>query len=197
MVFCLSMCFACTEMGDEINDDNLKSGHLGSDKDGDVKMVTKPFKAHFYTKRDYSLEPGGTPPPVCEDVAFQNFNYQVGEGEATHLGHFTTKMHFCGKSGTGLYNYINGAFVAANGDSLFIGSDGVGEVKFYSPGEGEPPYDAYFEDPFIFTGGTGRFEGASGGGTTDSKVDLFGDDGFIPEHRTDHIWTGTLILPKK
>ena len=48
----------------------------------------------------------------------------------------------------------------------------------------------------MFNGGTGRFEGATGSGYTDSYVGLFDDEGnFIPEHQTDHEWTGTLILP--
>jgi len=56
----------------------------------------------------------------------------------------------------------------------------------------------HFEDPFIFTGGTGRFEGASGGGMTHSQVDLFDDEwNFIPEHQTDHEWTETFVLPGK
>ena len=34
--------------------------------------------------------------------------------------------------------------------------------------------------------------------SNNSFVDLFDDEGnYIPEHQTDHEWTGTLILPKK
>ncbi len=186
----------------ELTDVVLKSGKPevdkpGADKTGDVTMVVKPFKAHFYTKRDYSREAEG--PGICTSDDFPSFNFQVGEGEATHLGYFTTKMQFCVGAG-GTYNYIQGAMVAANGDSLFISSTEGGVVNVWPPGEGEGSYDAWFKDPFIFTGGTGRFEGASGGGMTDSKVDLFYDDNWgvvIPDHQTDHIWTGTLILPKK
>lgn len=43
-------------------------------------------------------------------------------------------------------------------------------------------------DPIVFTGGTGRFEGAKGGGLTNSFVTL--GDG------TDHEFTGALVLPK-
>lgn len=158
--------------------------------------MSKPFKAHFYTKRDYSNEAQG--PIHCTDDTYSTFNYQVGEGEATHLGHFTTTMEFCGAGFH--YNNLVGTFVAANGDELYIRFDEgvVGEVKLYGEEDRVPPYEAHFEDPFIFDGGTGRFEGATGEGMTNSKVDLFDDDGnFIPEHQTDHIFTGTLVLPKK
>jgi len=68
-------------------------------------------------------------------------------------------------------------------------------VKYAFVGRIHSFYEAYFRDPFEFTGGTGRFEGASGHGMTNSFVDLFDDDGnFIPEHKTDHEWTGKLIL---
>ncbi len=29
---------------------------------------------------------------ICTEGPFTAFNYQVGEGESTHLGHFTTQM---------------------------------------------------------------------------------------------------------
>ena len=71
------------------------------------------------------------------------------------------------------------------------------------PLENEIPfYEAWFKDPFTITGGTGRFEGASGSGYTDSYVDLFGSDSswaefpfnVYPDHRTDHVWTGELTF---
>ena len=102
-------------------------------------------------------------------------------------------MSFCG---AGLaYKNGEGSFVAANGDELYFwvpSPDSIGHIIPYD----HPFYEFQFQDPFMFNGGTGRFEGATGSGYTDSYVDLFDDDGnFILEHRTDHEWTGTLILP--
>jgi len=169
----------------------LKRGSLGADNTQEPKMVTKPFKAHFYTKRDYSNDGVG----YCTEDPYLGFNYQVGEGEATHLGHITTVIQFCG---AGLdYKNGDGVFVAANGDELYFNVpsvDSIGHVVLFD----DPFYEAYFKDPFEFTGGTGRFKDASGGGMTNSLVDLYDDeDEYIPEHRTDHVWTGTLTLPKK
>lgn len=153
--------------------------------------VHKPFKADFYTNRDYSNEGVG----FCTEDPYLAFNYQVGGGNATHLGNFTTTMGFCGSD----LDYANGegVFVAANGDELYIKIPAEGEIGHVLPlPYAHPLYEFYFQDPFSFAGGTGRFEGASGGGMTESYVDLFDDAGnFIPEHRTDHKWTGTLILP--
>ena len=182
--------YAC-EKQDEImfsNDASLKAKvESSSDKvDGQLEL---PFKANFYTKRDYSNDGAG----YCTEDPYLAFNYQVGEGEATHLGHFTTIMQFCGAG----FDYKNGegSFVAANGDELYFVVPSFGAIGHVILFE-DPYYEAYFQDPFTFTGGTGRFEGASGGGMTDSKVNLFDDEGnFIAEHQTDHIWTGTLILP--
>ena len=102
-------------------------------------------------------------------------------------------MQFCGAN----LDYKNGegVFVAANGDELYFNIPSDGVVGHILPYEHDL-YEFQFQDPFMFTGGTGRFEGASGGGMTNSFVDLFDADGnFIPEHQTDHEWTGTLIFP--
>ena len=103
-------------------------------------------------------------------------------------------LWFCGA----VLDYKNGegVFVAANGDELYFNVPSPGEVGHVLLFD-HPFYEAMFQDPFSFIGGTGRFEGASGGGYTNSFVDLFDDDGnFIPEHQTDHKWTGTLIMKK-
>ncbi|MCK0148132.1 hypothetical protein MWU78_20970 [Arenibacter sp. F26102] len=109
------------------------------------------------------------------------------------LGEFTFVGQFCNNLDTGeygLHDYFAeeglsaafGYFMAENGDRLNI-SPVKGQI-LPSTKEG---YDLMFQDPFMFEGGTGRFEGATGSGMTDSYVDL-------QEGRTDHVWTGTLIL---
>jgi len=187
----ISLVFSCSSDNDEIiTSSDLKSQPLMKSSSFKDKSVTIPFKAHFYTKRDYSNEGVG----YCSEDPFLAFNYQVGEGEATHLGRFTTTMQFCGNG----FDYKNGegVFVAANGDELYIAVPSVGFIGHILP-YAHPLYELQFQDPFIFTGGTGRFEGASGEGMTNSFVDLFDDEGnFIPEHQTDHQFMGTLILPK-
>jgi len=148
------------------------------------------FRAVFYTKRNYDPGPGS-----CTTAPYTTYNRQVGAGNGTKLGNFTTMLWFCHAG----FDYVNGEgeFVAANGDKLFFQVPTPGVVGKILPFE-DDLYEYRFQDPFVFTGGTGRFKGASGGGTTDSYVDLFDDNGVvIREHQTDHTWTGTLILPKK
>jgi hypothetical protein len=74
-------------------------------------------------------------------------------------------------------------FTAANGDELW--TSGGGEIE---PTD-KPGYAFEFLDPFEFEGGTGRFEGASGSGVTESYVPASGGP-------VDHYWSGTLVLPK-
>lgn len=149
-----------------------------------------PFKAVFYTKRSYEPGPGG-----CSEAPYLSYNLQIGEGYGTHLGKFSTTIWFCGNGFD--YKSGEGVFIAANGDELYFqvpSPDVIGHILPYE----HSLYEYTFADPFIFTGGTGRFEGASGGGTTDSYVDLFDDEGnLIAEHQTDHTWKGTLVLPTK
>lgn len=152
-----------------------------------------PFKATFYTNRVPEL----LGEVDCLLPEYQDPNYQRGGGQGTHLGKFKTVLTFCSTAG-GFYGGGSGYLEAANGDRLYIKIPS-GQVKLPLP-EPHPVYDAYFKDEFLFDGGTGRFAGASGSGTTNSLVDLWNEDYppgpvIIPDHRTDHVWTGTLILP--
>ena len=147
--------------------------------------ITKPFKARFYTE-EVDLVPDGCGEGIV-------INTQEGMGTATHLGLITTRMVFCfnlnpgDPDNFGRYYFLpgpeNGYFMAANGDQLWLTvSDGL--VIFDPAVCGE--YIACFHDPFLLTGGTGRFEGATGGGWIDSRT--------RPDGRTEHHWTGTVTL---
>ena len=156
-----------------------------------------PFSATFFTKKIPGASPACNPDPAFSNYTVPNLQHADDAGQGTHLGLFSTTMSFCSAeipSPDGFpYGGGTGVFVAANGDELYIAID-HGIVHLLPPGT-HPVYDLYFDDPFYFTGGTGRFEGASGGGTTDSYVNLFDDNGaVIDDHQTDHVWTGTLIL---
>jgi hypothetical protein len=80
-----------------------------------------------------------------------------GGGHATHLGRFTVsyEVEVTLPAGAGVGTAI---FTAANGDLLF--------TEF--TGQAEPTADpdvSFIEETQTITGGTGRFEGASGGFT--------------------------------
>lgn len=87
----------------------------------------------------------------------------VARGHATHLGRYTSlAMITIVPQGQGQPPAFNGVatFVAANGDQLYIDYFGV-VTRPFPDGEGEGLYE--------FTGGTGRFAGASGRGIFSSN----------------------------
>ncbi|MCB9285782.1 MAG: hypothetical protein H6560_00585 [Lewinellaceae bacterium] len=148
-----------------------------------------PFRANFYT--DLNLPAILAGEKVCTNPMFEAPNIQTGEGNALHLGRFYTRLEFCGtrvdpptpEGLVSIYGEVEGYFEAANGDLLYIGLSGIGEIYLSD----EPGYDLEFSDDFIIEGGTGRFEGATGLLTSDSYVNL-------ATQRTDHVWTGTITL---
>ena len=154
--------------------------------------VTLPFKATFHTDLISNV-----PDPSCGEFP-RLLNTQEGWGEATHLGRFSVRITFCIDAtdilddgqlteGESLpYDEGQGALVAANGDSLYITIAGA-----VLPTE-HPDFEFAFEDPFQVAGGSGRFAGASGEGVTNSLVDFDG----VPS-RTQHRWSGTLVLPRE
>ena len=76
-----------------------------------------PFKANFYTLRNYEYDGEGE----CTEDPYVSLNYQVGEGTGTHLGNFDITLFFCGDNATFTYKNGEGSFVAANGDELHFG----------------------------------------------------------------------------
>lgn len=104
-------------------------------------------------KGTYSGIPVGVYDPTCLCL-HQTFEF---DGYATHLG----ESHF---SSTGTTSIIppmpqsgSGTFIAANGDELDWSFQGFGQFL--------PGGLVEFSGDFWFTGGTGRFEGVTGGGT--------------------------------
>lgn len=137
------------------------------------EFETIPFEADFFTTLVSFAENDDCSAP-------KNFlNTQQGGGSATLIGDFTTTLTFCVNPANFEYDNVQGSFLAANGDEIFI--SGGGQVL---PSD-EPGYDLEFMDPFEITGGTGKFKDATGGGMTNSFVNM-------TTHQTDHVWTGTI-----
>lgn len=178
---------SCEKQEDEIRLDDLsiQKSNLQANSSVDPKTdgVTVPFKSDFFTEQEGELNFD-----ACEGALIA-LNTQVGGGNATHLGIFTTRMEFCmnfddQSPDFATYWAVDGVFIAANGDELYFTVSGQ---VIMLPAGSDPFYVAYFDDPFTFTGGTGRFEGATGGGTTNSFTNFL---------HTDHKWTGTITLIK-
>lgn len=77
------------------------------------------------------------------------FTHVEGEGDATHLGHYTVKADVSIDAATGIPTG-DWTLTAADGDMLFVDMTGHGIDSLHGFGE------------FTIVGGTGRFRGATG-----------------------------------
>jgi hypothetical protein len=86
-----------------------------------------------------------------------------GKGTGTFLGNSTIYIDFCRY--IECYGPAVFYLIADLGDTLYVSGQGrVVEGR----SENHPSYvTSYWRDPFVISGGTGRFKGASGGGMTD------------------------------
>lgn len=152
-----------------------------------------PFVVKFFSKG--GVQPGEKSVEICGEPPLF-LNVQEGEGVGTYLGVFTYSATFCVDATDLLDGVLDGddsvpyfdnekttsIMTAENGDKLFIGATEGAVLPATTPG-----FDFEFHDPFIITGGTGRFEGAKGKGISSGLVTQ------SPE-RTEHIWTGKIKL---
>lgn len=100
--------------------------------------------------------------------------YAKFAGEATHAGRFTGEGSHCSQlhmtaTGPGAVTYSDGrgTLVAANGSTLSLRwGDGTSGLDT-ATGE------TWFTDHFAFAGGTGLFDGATGGGTEGGRFKDF------------------------
>lgn len=120
----------------------------------------------------------------------ENFQCRVFvnfEGTATQLGMVTGQFNFCACGPDGAYGPTESFFVSEEGDSLFFSCQGkVIEGKTTD----HPDFvTSYWRDPFVFTRGTGKFEGIKGEGTTD-------DYNSSQDQNSHHHWKGSIVLKK-
>ena len=124
----------------------------------------------------------GSFPPMVNVV-------NIGEGTGTHFGKVTSHFDFCVDITDSSYpnDFEEAYFMDENGDKLFVYVEGFvlgGRVP------GMPSFaTSYFKDPFTITGGTGRFEGATGSGMTN-------DYNSAKDPFSHHHWTGKINLKK-
>jgi len=144
------------------------------------ETVTLGFNLVFTGSYDYV-----GPSENCPNL-FNVINNGVGTG--THFGKVTSHFDFCiGPDNSYPNGYINSYFEDENGDKLYVYVEGFvlgGRVP------GIPNYaNSYFKDSFEILGGTGRFEGAKGGGMTND----FNSDKDPYSH---HHWKGKITMLK-
>lgn len=158
----------------------------------EADYISIPIKADFsvWNKSDFTDTRCGEPPVY--------YLTMEGNGKMSHLGKITTVMTFCNNVVSGDYYDTEIVFVAANGDELYA-SVPVGKV-IPNDEANASYYSKRFNDKMTFTGGTGRFEGASGRAMTNAYVhdptDEYRKDGD-EIWRTDFFSKGYITFLKK
>jgi len=105
----------------------------------------------------------------------------TGTGEATHLGRYTVSYEVEVDLPTGSGTGLSAQYVAANGDTLF--AEGSGQAT-----PTDDPTVFVVVETFTITGGTGRFDGATGNFTEERRVN-------IVTGVTSGTISGTIVLP--
>jgi hypothetical protein len=175
----ISLVAGCNKTNEFIDDETseLKKAQV---------TVTVPFEAEFTGDYVYLYLKGQEGMGDCAD----EFRCRVGvefQGTGTHLGKFTGYFDFCACGPGGKFGPTVSEMVAANGDILYVSCWGY--VKGGRQSDHPEHVVSYWRDPFIILGGTGRFEGATGGGMTD-------DYNSSLDPNSHHHWTGTITLVK-
>ena len=178
----ISLAAGCSKTDDQISDES-KSQPV---------TVTVPFEANLLgeiTKLDSEN-------PECKDEGYGYHAIVIARGTATHMGLVSITLDFCtyGPDDPNIpgadnkYASSSSELVAANGDKLFLYIEGGSVIDGRT--DDHPDYVVdYWRDKIIITGGTGKFEGASGELQTDdfnTNIDTYAH----------HHWYGEITLVK-
>lgn len=125
---------------------------------GDVASSAAPFRARFVVTQDI------TPDPACGGFEI----LAQGTGRATRLGRtqalFDECANFVQEPGR-VHVYGSAVLTSASGDELHLAVDKAGNLP-------DPAGNVHVAGPYRVTGGTGRFAGATGYGTTTTETNV-------------------------
>lgn len=165
--------------------DDFEIKNIDSFKNETEKTITMGFNLVFtgeYVFVGPDVLKCGDFPPMVNVI-------NIGEGSGTHFGKVKSHFDFCVDTTDSSYPnpFEEAWFEDENGDKLYVYVEG-----FVLPGRvpGMPSFaTSYFKDPFIITGGTGKYDGATGSGMTN-------DYNSSKDPYSHHHWTGKITLPK-
>src|SRR5882672_842427 len=130
-----------------------------------VQAAFVPFKAQITAHDQISEDPTSCPfPPHYASTI-------LGTGVGTHLGRFTANMHDCfAPAGPGVFVFQNGVFTLTAADGSELRGTYSGQLVA-TPTSNQ---DAIFElrGTFDITGGTKRFQNATGNGVLAGKDNI-------------------------
>jgi len=147
-----------------------------------VLATAAPVAARSDPERPFKGTAGGLgmvqPDPSCPPVNLRSVF--TATGHATHLGKFELDYYNCTPPGPTITG-IEMIFMAANGDEVFA----TYEASDVAP-VGEEPMLLEITYDFEIVGGTGRFDGATGGGQMMAAIEW---PGFEPNY-----WPTTWVI---
>ena len=182
---CIGLLAACEKSDHFWGDDPLGNAHK---KCAIKSMVTVPLKADFSVVPEAFI-PDNTHPEYSTRLIM------VGEGTMSHFGKMTTRMVFYGNMvPVGPYGHGTGTFIAANGDELYFEFDEG--LIILNEEDNAGFYLTRFNDEMFFTGGSGRFKGASGSLWSNAFVHYLDPEVEGDYWHTDFFSYGTLIMAK-
>jgi hypothetical protein len=162
----LALCAGCDQARPTVT-----GPHLAVRAQRSVAEQVIPFQTSSYSFRVVAV----VPEPGCNTTG-ESRRYLSGEGTATHLGSYSVGLSFCARAG-GILTDGRGTFVAANGDPLDFTFNGTSAFA--------PPFTLNFTSYADFTGGSGRFDGATGQAVVTGSLDVRTGGG-------DGRWEGTI-----
>jgi hypothetical protein len=129
-------------------DDNSSANNSSQGENTLKNAVTRPFNAHSTGTIAFVYSEENECYPDFSQVQF------IGSGTGTHIGNHTSEWYVCSNPQGGLEGSFYGTLIAANGDEIYFSQPdpSVFTIDEFGNVTGE----------FDITGGTGRFEGATG-----------------------------------
>ena len=153
-----------------------------------TEMVTEAFEAQFTGTYMY-FGPDTVLTPKCAD---SEMTYRIIVdciGTSNVMGDIDAHFDFCANE-QGDYGNLYGFFTDQDGDTLFLSSEGMTGKVINGRLEEHPDFvTSYWRDEFVFSGGTGKYEGATGKGMGD-------DYNSSEDPNSHHNWKGTITLKK-
>jgi len=141
-------------------DESSSANNPGQGENTLKNVVTRPFKAHSTGTIAIVYSEENECYPEYAQTQF------IGSGNGTHIGNSADEFYVCSNAQGGLSGPFYGTLTAANGDEIYFSQSDMSVFIFideYGNVTGE----------FDITGGTGRFEGATG------HIDTYGVDDFV------------------
>jgi len=140
-------------------DDTSSANNSNQGKNTLKNAVTRPFNSHSTGTIAFAYDEGNECYPEFSQVQF------IGSGTGTHIGNHTSEWYVCSNPQGGLEGSFYGTLTAANGDKIYFSQPDPSVFTIDENGNVTGEFD--------ITGGTGRFEDATG------HINTTGVDDFV------------------